>query len=155
MSDGGRTAETNPYLSASLVPSPELTPGPRGANSSSKRCVTTTPTTSGFEIAFRFASPANKVNTGPLPRFIDMIKNGPYALMLNFLTAIYDPVEIVDDVARQRVTLFGSHTAIAYVFYLSRQSEGPCIDCWMTDAVTIEPLRGRQAQLSAAARFRI
>ena len=137
-----------------MVPSPELTPD-RVVQIQLEALCHNDADDLGIEIAFRFASPANKVNTGPLPHFIDMIKNGPYALMLNFLTAIYDPVEIVDDVARQRVTLFGSHTAIAYVFYLSRQSEGPCIDCWMTDAVTIEPLRGRQAQLSVAARFRI
>ena len=47
----------------------------------------------GIAVAFRFASPANRGNTGPLSRFIAMIKEGPYALMLGFREAAYGPVE--------------------------------------------------------------
>ena len=45
----------------------------------------------GIAVAFRFASPANRANTGPLSRFTAMIKEGPYALMLDFRDATYDP----------------------------------------------------------------
>ena len=58
----------------------------------------------GIEVAFRFASPANRVHTGPLPRFIGMIRNGPYALMLDFRAVSYGPVESNGTQARQRVT---------------------------------------------------
>ena len=97
----------------------------------------------GIAVAFRFASPANKANTGPLSRFIPMIKEGPYALMLDFRDAAYGPVETVSNRARQRVTLTGARASMTYWFYLSRQTEAPYADCWMTDAVYIERAAGR------------
>lgn len=99
----------------------------------------------GIAVAFRFASPANRANTGPLARFIPMIKQGPYALMLDFRDATYGPVETVADRARQRVTLTGARETMTYWFHLSRQSEPPYVDCWMTDSVFIEPSPGRVA----------
>ena len=99
----------------------------------------------GIAVAFRFASPANRVNTGPLPRFIAMIRGGPYALMLNFRHADYGPVETAANQARQRVTLTGTRAIVTYWFYLSRQSQAPYEDCWMTDAVYIEQSAGRAA----------
>ena len=93
----------------------------------------------GIAVAFRFASPANKAATGPLPRFALMIHNGPYRLMLDYVTAVYDPVVVMDRRAIQRVTLVSKKGIMSYVFHLSRQSDGPCRDCWMTDAVTVEP----------------
>ncbi len=132
-------------LTASLVPSPELTPeqvvqiqlNSLRHNDSGNR---------GIEVAFRFASPDNKLRTGPLPRFIRMIKQGLYSLMLAYDNVDYDPVEIVEGYARQRVTLIGSGLIVAYEFYLSRQTEGACIGCWMTDAVVAKPPSGLQVQ---------
>ncbi len=97
----------------------------------------------GFEIAFRFASPANRARTGPLPRFIGMIRNGPYALMTEYLAADFGPVEERGTKARQRVVLTDHTTSVAYWFHLSLQSESPYVDCWMTDAVYVEPVNGR------------
>ena len=129
-------------LSESLVPDPGLSPGDviriqleaLRNNDEQDR---------GIAVAFRFASPANRANTGPLSRFIAMIERGPYALMLHFQHADYGPVETADDQARQRVTLTGSLASRTYWFLLSRQSEAPYVDCWMTDAVYIEPSAGR------------
>ena len=98
----------------------------------------------GIELAFRFASPANKRVTGPLPKFAFMIRHGPYRLMLDYQTAVYDPVLVVDRRARQRVTLLTKMGAVSYVFHLSRQTDGTCRDCWMTDAVTVEPFDAQQ-----------
>ena len=97
----------------------------------------------GIAVAFRFASPANRANTGPLSRFIAMIKEGPYALMLGFRDAAYGPVETQSGQARQRVTLTGTRESVTYWFYLSRQSEPPYADCWMTDAVYMERAAGQ------------
>ena len=80
-------------LSESLVPAPELSPGDvvriqleaLRHNDDRNR---------GIDVAFRFASPANRASTGPLSRFIGMIRNGPYALMLGFGAASYGPVEL-------------------------------------------------------------
>ena len=99
----------------------------------------------GIAVAFRFASPANRVDTGPLSRFIAMIEHGPYALMLDFHHADYGPVETVGDRARQRVTLTGSRATTTYWFFLSRQSEAPWEDCWMTDAVYVAQPAGQVA----------
>ena len=100
----------------------------------------------GIEIAFRFASPNNKLSTGPLPRFISMVRQGPYSLMLAYENLAYHPVEVIEDRARQRVTLIGSGLVIDYEFYLSRQTEGACVGCWMTDAVLARRPSGLQVQ---------
>lgn len=99
----------------------------------------------GIGVAFRFASPSNKRSTGPLPRFAQMIKTGPYALMLVYRSAAYEEVEVAEDRARQRVTLVGDRGAVGFEFYLSRQREGDCVGCWMTDAVTVVPVSARPA----------
>ena len=134
-------AGTDP-LSESLVPNPGLSPGDviriqleaLRNNDEQNR---------GIAVAFRFASPANRANTGPLSRFIAMIERGHYALMLDFHHADYGPVETVDEQARQRVTLTGARASTTYWFFLSRQSEPPYADCWMTDAVYIERPAGQ------------
>jgi len=90
----------------------------------------------GIAICFRFASPDNKASTGPVERFGQMIKNGVYALMLDYEDVQYDPVEVMDGYARQRVTLIGATRIVKYAFYLSRQSHPACDGCWMTDSVT-------------------
>lgn len=135
-------AAQSPYLSADLVPVPTLSPDDviriqieaLRNNDESDR---------GVEVAFRFASPSNKSNTGPLTRFAAMLKSGPYALMLGFQKADFEPVEVRDDRARQRVTLTDNRQSLSFWFYLSRQSSEPFVDCWMTDAVLIEPFDGQ------------
>lgn len=93
----------------------------------------------GIVVAFRFASPANKRSTGPLPRFISMIRNGPYNLMLEYRKILYAPVRIEGETATQRVTLIGEEGVADFVFLLSRQRRAPCKGCWMTEAVIILP----------------
>ena len=92
----------------------------------------------GIAVCFRFASPSNQASTSPLTRFGEMIKVGPYALMLDYHDAEYAEVEIYENQARLRVTLRGIQEVITYAFYLSRQTHSECDGCWMTDAVTIE-----------------
>jgi hypothetical protein len=96
----------------------------------------------GIEIVFRFASPGNRVNTGPLPRFITMINGDAYRPMLNHNTIDYEDVRVVGDRAAQRVSITTDDgLLIAYVFVLSKQ-QGPEYDnCWMTDAVYIESIQ--------------
>jgi hypothetical protein len=130
-------------LSERLVPSSELTPeqvvqiqlDALRLNDARNR---------GIEVAFRFASPDNKLHTGPLPRFISMMQAGPYRLMLAYESVAFDPVEVVDDFARQRVTLIGSGAVVVYEFYLSRQTQGACVGCWLTDAVVAKRPSGLQ-----------
>jgi hypothetical protein len=133
------------HLSPSLVPKPGLSPeqvvqiqlNALRHNDARNR---------GIEVAFRFASPDNKLNTGPLPRFISMIQQRPYSLMLDYEHLAFHPLEVVEDQARQRVTLIGAGLVIDYEFYLSRQSAGGCSGCWMTDAVIARRASGLQVQ---------
>ena len=141
---GGEARATEDPLSDTLVPRPGLSPGEviriqleaLRHNDEQDR---------GIEVAFRFASPANWETTGPLPRFIRMIRQGPYALMLDFREASYGTVEVREEVARQRVTLTGARSRVSYWFYLSRQLKAPFAGCWMTDVVFVERFSGRTA----------
>lgn len=102
---------------------------------------------SGIEITFRFASPDNKRVTGPLTRFIQLVKNPTYRPMLNHKLAEYGPMRIEGDTASQRVTIIDPNgNATVYLFTLSKQTEPPCAGCWMTDSVTAVPVRQQDLQ---------
>lgn len=93
-------------------------------------------TDAGIEVTFRFASPANRKVTGPLPRFIEMVHNPAYRPMLNHRGARYGKLKREEDRASQTVILTtGDGSRVGYLFQLSRQSEAPFKDCWMTDSV--------------------
>lgn len=90
----------------------------------------------GIVLTYRFASPGNKRSTGPLHRFMEMVRSAPYDQLLNHRSANYGPVVVTDNEAHQIVIITdrkGDETA--YHWVLSRQSEGEFRDCWMTDAV--------------------
>lgn len=118
------------------VPSPDLTPGQvvrivmdALKNNDAKD--------GGIAVAFDFASPSNKKITGPLPRFIPMVKNPMYAPMINHKSATLSKVMVRDDEAQVVVTLVDAKgEEAAYVFRLSKQPpDGEPADCWMTDGV--------------------
>ncbi|MEM1055783.1 MAG: DUF4864 domain-containing protein [Bacteroidota bacterium] len=93
----------------------------------------------GIALAFRFASPGNRAATGPLERFIAMVKGPTYRDMLGFESATYGAIRVQGDEAAQRVVLVQSDgRRVSYVFGLSRQIGGEYDGCWMTDAVIRE-----------------
>jgi len=90
----------------------------------------------GIEITFRFASPQNKLSTGPLPRFVGIVRSPAYVKMINHSGVEFGPAYIEEDVAQVPVLITASDGEKAgYVFRLSRQSEAPYEQCWMTDGV--------------------
>lgn len=90
----------------------------------------------GIEVAYRFASPANKENTGPIERFTQMVNNEMYRSMLNAQQYGLDAVEVEGDIAVQKVTLIDyEDQPVVYFFQLSRQKDGDFKDCWLTDSV--------------------
>jgi hypothetical protein len=90
----------------------------------------------GIEVAFRFASPANKRFTGPLRRFIRMLYTPTYRPFLRHKVAHFGQVDIQGSQATLTVILTAANGRRAgYVFRLSRQRGDPCEACWMTDAV--------------------
>ncbi|GAC1396421.1 MAG: hypothetical protein NVSMB56_11130 [Pyrinomonadaceae bacterium] len=90
----------------------------------------------GIAVAFRFASPANQVATGPLENFVLLVKNPMYRSLLNHKKVERDKIEVDGDEARQRVTITAAGgERIKYLFTLSKQKDGQFKDCWMTDGV--------------------
>ncbi len=101
----------------------------------------------GIALAFRFASPANRRITGPLPRFARMIKEEPYDLMLHYEEARFGPLEEESNSARMRVMLIDEGAVRQYVFQLSRRPFAPCEGCWMTDSVLVDESSTRKISL--------
>ena len=90
----------------------------------------------GIEVAFRFASPANKRVTGPLWRFIRLLYDPTYRPFLNHKVAHFGQIDIQGSEATQTVILTAVNgQRVGYVFRLSRQRGAPCEACWMTDGV--------------------
>ena len=90
----------------------------------------------GIEVTFRFASPSNKIQTGPLKRFIRLVRNPSYRPLLNHINATFLELNIEEDFAVQDVIITTSNgERIGYRFRLSIQ-KGPLYPgCWMTDSV--------------------
>jgi hypothetical protein len=90
----------------------------------------------GLQVAFNFASPANRAVTGPLPRFVEMVKNPMYLPLLHPGRVEIEPIEIQGEHAEQRMRITSQDgTTAAYVWVLSRQAGPAWKDCWMTDSV--------------------
>ena len=90
----------------------------------------------GIEVTFRFASPANKKQTGPLKRFIRLVRNPSYRPLLNHTNATFLELTVEEVFAVQDVIITTSNgERIGYRFRLSMQ-KGPLYPgCWMTDSV--------------------
>ena len=90
----------------------------------------------GIEVTFRFASPANKKQSGPLKRFIRLVRNPSYRPLLNHTNATFLELTVEEDFAVQEVVITTSNgERIGYRFRLSIQ-KGPLYPgCWMTDSV--------------------
>ena len=90
----------------------------------------------GIEITFRFASPANKKQTGPLQRFIRLVRNPSYRPLLNHTNATFLELTVEDDFAVQEVVITTSKgERIGFRFRLSIQKGPVYPGCWMTDSV--------------------
>ena len=90
----------------------------------------------GIETTFAFASPANRVNTGPLEKFIRMVKGAPYGIMVDHASSEFSEVFVAGNKAYQMVHLTAPDgRAVVFAFRLSRQLDGEFKDMWMTDAV--------------------
>ena len=91
---------------------------------------------SGIETTFRFASPANRVMTGPIERFKVMVHGPNYAPMVDHRSASFENLAIDGDNAMIDVIVLSKDDLfLGYRFTLSRQVRGSCPGCWMTDGV--------------------
>jgi hypothetical protein len=89
----------------------------------------------GIATAYNLASPGNRANTGPFPRFVRMVTGPTYAPMVDHVEAVTGPLERDGERATQRVTLTGPDgRTVTYEFGLSVWDE-PAAGCWLTDSV--------------------
>jgi hypothetical protein len=90
----------------------------------------------GIETTFRFASPANRINTGPLERFTRMVKGPTYGAMVDHVKSEFSEVVYTGDKAYQMVRLTAADGRIViFAFRLGKQLDGEFEGMWMTDAV--------------------
>jgi hypothetical protein len=90
----------------------------------------------GIETVFSFASPENKKYTGPLDFFKAMVKNPTYEPLLNLKKYDARKLHVEGNSAQQIVVITDkSGKKAAFLFTLSKQTEGPHKGCWMTSSV--------------------
>lgn len=90
----------------------------------------------GIETTFGFASPANRVVTGPLDRFTRMVKSPTYGIMVNHIDSEFSEVVFAGDRAYQMVRLTAaSGLSTVFAFRLGKQLDGEFEGMWMTEAV--------------------
>lgn len=90
----------------------------------------------GIETTFSFASPANRVNSGPLDRFAEMVKGPPYGIMVDHAKSELGEIVLVGAKAYQLVHLTAMDgRAAVFAFRLGKQLDGEFKNMWMTDAV--------------------
>ena len=90
----------------------------------------------GIETTFHFASPANRVVTGPLDRFTRMVKSPTYGIMVNHIDSEFSEVVFTANRAYQMVRLTAANgLSTVFAFRLGKQLEGEFKNMWMTEAV--------------------
>ena len=90
----------------------------------------------GIETTFNFASPSNKAVTGPLDRFITMVKGPVYSVMVDHKSHVLSEVVITNNRAYQWVRLItASGATVHFGFRLGLQSEGKYKGMWLTEVV--------------------
>jgi hypothetical protein len=101
----------------------------------------------GIAVVFAFASPANQAATGPLPRFVALVKSAAYRPLLGHRRAARAPIRVVGDEAFEEVTITSAAgEELTYLFSLTRQPAGARnAGCWLTDGVVLVPARDRPA----------
>jgi hypothetical protein len=93
-------------------------------------------TDAGIERSFRFASPSNRLVTGPLTHFSEIVHSAGYSALLGSQSSEVRGVMAQGNEARVYVTVVSANgSQWNFLFVLSRQTEGDYRDCWMTDSV--------------------
>ena len=96
----------------------------------------------GITVAFAFASPKNKRNTGPISNFKTMLHNDPYEALIDHKRHKVAKHFIDGREAQFFVEITTiENTTINYIFELSLVTEAPYEDFWMTEAVI--PIRNK------------
>ena len=95
----------------------------------------------GIATVFAFSSPANQAATGPLARFVALVKSPAYRPLIGHRRAVRAPIRVTGDEATEEVAITSaSGEELTYLFSLRRQPAGGAYaNCWMTDGVVPVP----------------
>ena len=93
---------------------------------------------SGIKQTWEFAHPLNKKYTGPLPRFINLLKSESYKMLINHLDS-----EIIEAFKSSNqygfeITILGNDKKYYKFQWVVEKyyDEGPLKDCWLTTTVS-------------------
>ena len=90
----------------------------------------------GIETTFNFASPANREFTGPLERFVRLVKGPVFGQMVNHMDSTLSEVVLDDKHAVRLVHIVSAdNESHYYAFRLGLQQEGDYAGMWLTEAV--------------------
>jgi hypothetical protein len=100
----------------------------------------------GIARSFRFASPSNRLVTGPLAHFSEIVHSAAYAALLKSQVSEVRGIVVEGDSAKVYVIVTSANgLQLKFLFMLSRQTQGDYRDCWMTDSVMKLPSDDSQA----------
>ena len=92
----------------------------------------------GIKQTWEFAHPSNKKYTGPLPKFINLLKSENYKMLLNHLDS--EIIEVFKSNNRYgfEVTILGNDKNYYKFQWVVEKyyEEGPLKECWLTTSVS-------------------
>lgn len=95
-------------------------------------------TDSGVARVWAFAHPANKVVTGPLPRFTQMLKSKPYRALIGHRAHHMKQVSLTADKAHFAIKVTDRDGDVfGYSWHLGKVGAGDYQGMWMTTGVSL------------------
>jgi len=92
----------------------------------------------GIKQTWEFAHPSNKKYTGPLPKFINMLKSESYKMLLNHIDNKIVEIFRSNNQLGFEVTILGKDKNYYKFRWVVEKyyEEGPLKDCWLTTMVS-------------------
>ena len=92
----------------------------------------------GIKQTWEFAHPLNKKYTGPLPRFINLLKSESYKMLINHLDSEIIEVFKSSNQYGFEITILGNDKKYYKFQWLVEKyyDEGPLKNCWLTTSVS-------------------
>ena len=92
----------------------------------------------GIKQTWEFAHPLNKKYTGPLPRFINLLKSESYKMLINHLDSEIIEVFKSSNQYGFEITILGDDKKYYKFQWVVEKyyDEGPLKDCWLTTTVS-------------------
>ena len=93
---------------------------------------------SGIEQTWEFAHPSNKKYTGPLSKFVNLLKSESYNMLLNHLESeIIEVFKTNDKYGFEVIILANDKNYYKFQWIVEKYyNDGPLKDCWLTTSVS-------------------